>query len=834
MAITQIQNTFTLGELDPLLLGRTDFEGYYKGARKMRDVICIPQGGFKRCFGTYHSYLVKDLEKAGTPYITDPDYVAIIQYRYSFSESFHICIRPSNTSSPINPATDGVAIDIYLNNVFQVTVTNSDASHDVPYKVQDIIDINWVITPTRVLILHHNYRPRQLERNGADNNWVMTPMTIANFPQYDFSVIDGIRYNSASFTFTPSATSGAITLTASANIFTQNHVGGLYSAVGPNTGVMRITAVASATACSGYSITSFTAAAAIPGNLSTLTEPLWSDGTAAGTPPGPFRGWPKTGTIYQNCLYLANTPLVPHILSKSVSGDYENFDDSMATDDFSFSYQLASNALHEIQHIVGANSLIVITSDGVFATSALLEAPLTPGNIYLQEQIAPGGNNVTAWKTNDQILYVQNNGRSIQSVDYDLLKSRFKADDATVYATHIIDNPREAIFYQNPYLSDGNFYIVANSDGTMAIFQTQKDDLIKAWTLRRTQGQFVDLCADDIQAYTMIQRQIGASDANENNQVVYNTNSFFNSFTDVTATSFTAFVDDDDYIVFGNDSPFFSQTFTFTTPASADCIIKVEYLNKNGVWDDIVITDTTSGFTANGMISWASSTVIDWQPLELNGVERKYWLRIQRTLNTLVTSPVISAITTDLQSVISVEQIAFDYLLDNSYLVTTDGSGNLSGLTNLAGMQVWLLQQTSNTYGLHAGIPLDTYFVANDGTLSVGADYANTTFVVGINYYPEMVFMPPAALQINMTTYQPKHVKSVYIDYYQSGGLQIADIEIPMMFIGQPAVDVPLNLQTAIYQIPPFQGWSPRDEVKLIQVEPMPFTIIGCGLMVEY
>lgn len=47
MPIRAIQQRFTVGELDPLLLGRSNLEYYYNAAEKMKNVISIPQGGFK-------------------------------------------------------------------------------------------------------------------------------------------------------------------------------------------------------------------------------------------------------------------------------------------------------------------------------------------------------------------------------------------------------------------------------------------------------------------------------------------------------------------------------------------------------------------------------------------------------------------------------------------------------------------------------------------------------------------------------------------------------------------------------------------------------------------
>ena len=45
------QTSFTAGELDPRLAARHDYDGYYKGAETLTNVICLGQGGVARRSG---------------------------------------------------------------------------------------------------------------------------------------------------------------------------------------------------------------------------------------------------------------------------------------------------------------------------------------------------------------------------------------------------------------------------------------------------------------------------------------------------------------------------------------------------------------------------------------------------------------------------------------------------------------------------------------------------------------------------------------------------------------------------------------------------------------
>ena len=74
MALRQVQSKFTVGALDPLLWGRSDTDFYYAGASIMTNLLCLPEGGFKRRPGLlYIDRLHRQLTRDTTPVITTPN-----------------------------------------------------------------------------------------------------------------------------------------------------------------------------------------------------------------------------------------------------------------------------------------------------------------------------------------------------------------------------------------------------------------------------------------------------------------------------------------------------------------------------------------------------------------------------------------------------------------------------------------------------------------------------------------------------------------------------------------------------------------------------------------
>lgn len=826
MAFSIIQNTFTLGEMDPKLLARVDFEGYYKTARKLRNCVVIPQGGTKRRFGTTYTDTITDKDNPfGTVYFSDSTYILICDFLFTLDKIFTIVIRPTLPSVPIQP-TDAVAIDVYLNDVFQVTVAGSPT-----YNVGQIPNINFVRAPDRLLLLHEDVRPQMLQRAGADNVWTLTPQPFEFYPTFDFTVID----NAAGYggiTFTPSATTGAITLTASAPIFTSNHVGGLFDAFDSNTGTMRITAVASTTSASGFSVKDFTNTNAIRGDRAYLAEPLYGDG-GGGVGVNPARGWPTVGGFFQGRLIYGAPKSVPNIISFSTIRDFENFDDSEAEDTNGFSYVMTSEGYQKVTAIIGTKALVIITNASVFTTNALADSPITPGTVFFNEQTREGMAPLTAQVLDDQVLFVENNRRAVKSFVYDIIQSSFQAESASILSPHLINGPVESATYVNPLEDDGSFYMLVNEDGTLAVFQTDKNQLVRAWTLSSTQGFFRDITSVKEVCHVLVERGAADPTAMTTPESIFRVTAPFNYFEDIRPDIIAGnpeviFVEDNDYLVIGHSSPYFAMNVTLAVGPNFIPAVEYEYLNFNGDWQDFFPTDGTNGFVNSGTITWTATDVSEWRPLSVNETDRKFWIRIKRTTNDsdIDAPPQLAGLTIQIQQRMYLEKITFAEVMDAVRTATTDADGNITGLTSIVGQQVYVTVQD---------VPHGPYFVDAAGEIHMGEDldYGNLDVKIGFDYTPLVIPAPPTMpTQQGVNVYYPKLIQAMFLDYVESAGLFCRGQEIPRMAINNAAVDVRLIPETDIFEIPTMAGRDPRVQIEITQYQPLPFTLIGIGYKV--
>ena len=190
MRIIQFQTNFSVGELDPLIRARTDLQQYQNALEEATNIIIQPQGGFKRRDG------LKFIHDFGATY-TD---FKVIPFEFSVDDSYLLVL--------VNQR-----IYIFKTGVLQTNINGSgndwlDAT-DITTAMLD--EINYTQAVDTLILCHEDLQTKRLVRN-TDTSWTLENLPITNLPQYPYA----FDTHMPDFTITPSATTGNITITASA------------------------------------------------------------------------------------------------------------------------------------------------------------------------------------------------------------------------------------------------------------------------------------------------------------------------------------------------------------------------------------------------------------------------------------------------------------------------------------------------------------------------------------------------------------------------------------------------------------------------------------------
>jgi hypothetical protein len=189
MRIIQFQTNFSVGELDPLIRARTDLQQYQNALEEATNVIIQPQGGFKRRDGLQFIH-----DFGGT--FTD---FKVIPFEFSVTDSYLLVF--------VNQR-----IYVFKAGVLQTNINGSGNDYitatDITTAMLD--EINYTQAVDTLILCHEDLQTKRLVRN-SDTSWTLENLPLTNVPQYAY-VFDT---HQPTFTITPSATTGNITITAS-------------------------------------------------------------------------------------------------------------------------------------------------------------------------------------------------------------------------------------------------------------------------------------------------------------------------------------------------------------------------------------------------------------------------------------------------------------------------------------------------------------------------------------------------------------------------------------------------------------------------------------------
>jgi len=192
---TKIQNSFTSGEFSDKMLARWDFVKYPNACRTLENFLIFPEGGVFRRPGTYYTTESK----------TSSKYARLIEFIYSDTDSYILelgdeYIRFYRSWGQVLDGTD----------IYEVSS---------PYDHEDLALIQYVQSADVMFLTHGSYAPRKLSRTDH-TDWTLEQQTYVKGPFLD--------ENTTTTTIESTGTSGSVTLSASASIFEDEHVGSLW------------------------------------------------------------------------------------------------------------------------------------------------------------------------------------------------------------------------------------------------------------------------------------------------------------------------------------------------------------------------------------------------------------------------------------------------------------------------------------------------------------------------------------------------------------------------------------------------------------------------------
>lgn len=438
----QVKTNFTAGELAPELLGRADLRAYANGARRLRNVFILPTGGVTRRPGLRHI-------------ATLPGPARLVPFEFNTEQTYLLVL------------TDG-AFRVYLGDA-------EVAQGGGPWTGAMLPQLSFTQSADTLLVCHPDMPPQRITRT-SHTAWTVQAWEWVAMPTHRFAPL-GIS-------FTPSGTTGPLTLHASAPVFDAAQVGNALRFRGQ---IGFIAAVPSP-----YQAT-WNPAEPLP---DTEASTDWEEAAFS-----PTRGWPVATCFHQDRLVIGGSRALPNRLWLSRSGQIFNFDQGRGLDDEGIEFGLVSDQVNAIRAVFSGRHLQVFTTGGEWMVTG---DPLTPSSIQLHRQTRIGSSPARMVQPVDvdgSTIFAARSGKGLHEFAYTDVQQAYQASDLALVASHLIHTPTAMAYDQAHRLMH-----VTMEDGSMATLTLFRAEQVTAWTRQDTAGAFRAVAEVEGRVFCLVER----------------------------------------------------------------------------------------------------------------------------------------------------------------------------------------------------------------------------------------------------------------------------------------------------------------------------------------
>ena len=517
--LRQLKTSFASGELDPLMSMRSDTTAYTNGAKRLRNMNILPQGGCER--------------RAGTKLLTALSGNArLVAFDFDDNEQYIVAFGHTRA-------------DIY----YLETDTVVASLTSCPWTTTNIFELNISQSGDTMIVCHPTMATQVLAR---------TSLTAFNTSNFAFDGDDEnvfqpyYKFAAAGSTLAVNGISGSKTVTSSVDHFTANHVN-TYLKI--NKTSLKITGVTNATTATatifgtldkelienaltssngskvmtvedplhgfvdGATVT-ITGANSIAGIAASeintshsitvnnadqyqITVGGSANATATTAGGGPLikvsaangtntewkeqsfsaeRGYPASTTFHDGRLWFGGSRSQPDWLWSSKVNYYFNFDTGEGEDDESIQSSIGMDRVADIRHLISNRHLQVFTANAEFYCPQGETTVLTPENFNIRRQTTFGSNFVNAKAFDGGTIFVQKSGRTIRELLFTDTELAYSANSLSLLSTHLIQTPIDLGIFGGSTSRPEQYALFVNTDGTIANFHSVRTEKLAGWT----------------------------------------------------------------------------------------------------------------------------------------------------------------------------------------------------------------------------------------------------------------------------------------------------------------------------------------------------------------
>lgn len=461
----QAQTNFALGELSPLLAGRSDIPLYRNGAEKLLNRQPLAQGGTATRPGT--RWITSSLPTPGPINST----TALHAFIFNPTQRY-VCLLVAGAMWAFDAETGAFASGVV----------------NAPWTAAMVPDLGWVQAGDTILVLHPTMQTQRIRRIGAAS-WTLDAMPV-EVPA--FARIIDASYTMQVDTVGGSGTTGSLNILGG-GVMTADWLFRQILYRGKRLIITAITTVQEA----DYAWQEDTTGLAT--NYTTdWRHEAWM----------PQFGYPSTGEFIDGRLALAASTAEPTGVWISRAGAYFSWEPGSADGD-AITEPVGGAQVGLVRHLVAQERLQVLTDRAFWLLRGADNAPLTPTTVAYRRVASIGAGAAKPAIYDGATVFVDTPGRNLFEVLYDGTTERTELSPISLIGEHLVVQPQR--LEPTPGHPDRaeRVLMMPLADGTMTLFHSVRAEKISAYFQWVTKGLWLDVCAVGEDVFALVDR--GAS-----------------------------------------------------------------------------------------------------------------------------------------------------------------------------------------------------------------------------------------------------------------------------------------------------------------------------------
>ena len=222
-----------------------------------------------------------------------------------------------------------------------------------------------------------------------------------------------------------------------------------------------------------------------------------------------LRGYPSAVTFHENRLVFAGTLAQPDSIWFSKTASYFNFDVGEAKDNEAIHLTAAIGEVQQIRHLVSNRDLLVFAASSEMYVPAFQNQPISPTNAQIRRQTPFGCGFQRPQVSDGSTLFIQRGNKIAREFVFSDSENAYVAQPISNLSSHLIKIPIEMNSLHGSLGKTENYQYVLNDDGTIAVFNTNKNEQRAGWVEFTTNGVFHSCVTIDDRVFTAVEYDKG-------------------------------------------------------------------------------------------------------------------------------------------------------------------------------------------------------------------------------------------------------------------------------------------------------------------------------------